>query len=133
MSLISRSIIPALSLLAVFMVLILPTTPAYAVGTDPLAEACEAAPNSTNCQSKSPTTNPVTGTEGVLYKITTIIAVVGGVAAVVMIMVSGFRYITSGGDAQKVATAKNTLIGSVAGLIIVVLAQTIITFVVKGI
>ncbi|MBL8122451.1 hypothetical protein JNM87_06935 [Candidatus Saccharibacteria bacterium] len=46
-----------------------------------------------------------------------------------MIMVSGFRYITSGGDSQKIASAKNTLIGAIIGLVVIALAQTIITFV----
>jgi hypothetical protein len=46
-----------------------------------------------------------------------------------MIMVSGFRYITSGGDAQKISSAKNTLVGAIIGLVVIVLARVIITFV----
>ena len=58
---------------------------------------------------------------------------VAGIAAVIVIIVSGIRYMTSGGDSQKVSSAKNTMIGAIAGLLIIVLAQTIITFIVKRI
>lgn len=53
-----------------------------------------------------------------------------GVVAVIMIMVSGFRYITSGGDANKVSGAKNTLVYAVIGLVVVALAQVIVRFVI---
>jgi hypothetical protein len=52
-----------------------------------------------------------------------------GVVAVIMIIVGGFRYITSGGDSGKVGSAKNTLIYAIIGLVIVALAQIIVHFV----
>ena len=111
--------------------------PAFAV--DPLDEICASNPDSETCKSHTvavdPATgekiNPLTGTDGLLYKISTIIATVAGIVAIIVIVVSGFRYITSGGDAQKTASAKSTLIGAIIGLIIIVLAQSIITFVVR--
>jgi hypothetical protein len=111
--------------------------PAFAV--DPLKDVCASNPDSETCKSHTvatdPTTgeavNPLTGTNGLLYKISTIIATVAGVVAVIVIVVSGLRYITSGGDAQKTASAKGTLVGAIIGLIIIVLAQSIITFVVR--
>lgn len=54
--------------------------------------------------------------------------VVGGVA-IIMIIYGGFRYITSGGDTNRVSGAKNTLIYAIIGLIIVALAQLIVHFV----
>ena len=71
-------------------------------------------------------------TDKVNNLITTVINVfsaVVGVAAVIMIIWSGFRYITSGGDSNKVSGAKNTIIYAVIGLIIVALAQFIVKFV----
>jgi hypothetical protein len=58
-----------------------------------------------------------------------VLAVIVGVAAVIMIIISGFRYITSGGDAAKVGAAKSTLIYALIGLVIVALAKLIVHFV----
>ena len=102
----------------------------HALAVDPLAAACSTNPTSDTCNYNS-ATNPLTGTNGTLYKITTIVATVAGIAAIFVIIVSGVRYMTSGGDTQKVAAAKRTLIGAIVGLVIIVLAQTIITFVVR--
>jgi hypothetical protein len=52
-----------------------------------------------------------------------------GVAAVIMIIVGGFRYITSGGASEKVTSAKNTILYAVIGLVVVALAQVIVRFV----
>lgn len=57
------------------------------------------------------------------------ISLIVGVIAVIMIIVGGFRYITSGGDSGNVSGAKNTLIYAIVGLIIVALAQFIVRFV----
>jgi type IV secretory pathway VirB2 component (pilin) len=111
--------------------------PVFAV--DPLDEICAANPQSETCKSHTTTVdpvtgekvNPLTGTNGLLYKVSTIVATVAGIVAVIIIIVSGLRYITSGGDSQKTASAKGTLIGSIIGLVIIVLAQSIITFVVR--
>lgn len=77
-------------------------------------------------QQKSSDTNPVASLIG---KISTIVAIVAGIAAVIMIIISGFKFVTSAGDAQKVAGARNTLVWSVVGLIVVVLAAVIISFI----
>lgn len=51
-----------------------------------------------------------------------------GIAAIIMIIVSGFKYITSGGDAGKVTSAKNTLIYALIGVAVAVLAQILVNF-----
>lgn len=56
-------------------------------------------------------------------------SVVVGIVAVIMIVVGGFRYITSGGDSGKVSSAKTTIIYALIGLVIVALAQFIVKFV----
>lgn len=102
-----------------------------AFAVDPLGEICNGNTQSETCQSQGTATNPLTGTNGTLYKVSTVIAAITGVIAVIVIIVSGVRYMTSGGDTQKVASAKSTLIGAIIGLVIIALAQTIITFVVR--
>ncbi|MET0779278.1 MAG: hypothetical protein ABWY71_00430 [Candidatus Saccharimonadales bacterium] len=54
-----------------------------------------------------------------------------GVVAVVMVMVGGFKYVTSGGDASKAGAAKSTLTYAIIGLVIVAMAQFIVQFVFK--
>lgn len=98
---------------------------------DPLDEACKSAPKSSTCISRSPNKNPLTGTDGLLYKIASILSVVAGVAAVIVLIVGGLRYITSGGDAQKAASAKQSIVGALIGLVVIVLAQAVVTFVVR--
>jgi hypothetical protein len=72
------------------------------------------------------------GTNGVKTAISaavTVLSVVIGAAAVIMILVSGFRYITSGGDSNKVSAAKGALIYALVGLLIAALAQLLVHFV----
>lgn len=54
-----------------------------------------------------------------------------GVVAVIMVIVGGFKYITSGGESSNVASAKNTILYAIIGLIIVALAQVIVRFVLQ--
>lgn len=55
-----------------------------------------------------------------------------GILAVVMIIVGGIKYITSGGDANKLTSAKNTILYSVIGLIIAIFAYVIVDWVSKS-
>ncbi len=47
---------------------------------------------------------------------------VAGVVAVVVIIIGGIGYITSGGDSSKVTKAKNTIVFAVIGLVLVIVA-----------
>jgi uncharacterized membrane protein len=72
-----------------------------------------------------------TGTSTVDNLITTVVNILSwvvGVAAVIAIVFSGFKYVTSGGDSNKTSAAKTTLIYALVGLIVVVLAQFIVHF-----
>ena len=62
-----------------------------------------------------------------------IFSVIIGIVAVVMIVVAGFRFITSGGDSGKVAGAKNAILYAIIGLVVVVFAQSIVFFVLKNV
>ena len=57
------------------------------------------------------------------------LSLVAGVAAVIMIIIAGLKMITAQGDAGSVASARNTLIYALVGLVIVALAQFIVHFV----
>jgi len=52
-----------------------------------------------------------------------------GAIAVVMIVIGGIRYTTSNGDSSAITSAKNTILYSVIGLIIAILAYSIVNFI----
>lgn len=75
-----------------------------------------------------------TGTSfsGLVKKIINIFSIIIGVIAVIMIIIGGLKYITSGGDSGNVSSAKNTIIYALVGLVIVALAQFIVRFVLSN-
>jgi hypothetical protein len=90
-----------------------------------------------NCGSQlefgeSCTTTSTDGTDGVnkiVNLVITIFSWLVGVVSVVMIIVGGFKYVTSGGESAGVTSAKNTILYAIVGLIIVAVAQIIVHFV----
>lgn len=70
--------------------------------------------------------NKVNSTVGTVINIFSWIV---GVAAVIMIIIGGFRYITSGGDSGKIGGAKDTILYAIIGLVVVAMAQIIVRFV----
>lgn len=54
-----------------------------------------------------------------------------GAIAIIVILLAGFRYITSQGNPQETAQAKNTIIYALIGLVICAAAFAIVTFVVE--
>lgn len=60
-----------------------------------------------------------------------ILSLVVGTVAVVMVIVGGMKYVSSQGDSSAIASAKNTIVYALVGLVIVALAQVIVRFVVQ--
>lgn len=56
-----------------------------------------------------------------------------GAIAMIVIIVAGFFYITSIGDASKVKRAKDAILGAVIGLVIVLLAFSVTNIVMSGV
>ncbi len=52
-----------------------------------------------------------------------------GIIALVIIIFAGFRWMTAGGDEEKVTTSKKQLVNGLIGLIIILVAFSIATFV----
>jgi len=92
---------------------------------DAVSGACQADPNATICTTKNNDFNAI-----VTIIVNTLLFLVGAIA-VVMIIVGGIMYTTSGGDAGQVTKAKNTILYSVVGLVFAVLAYPIISYVVS--
>lgn len=120
-----------LTSLALLTVLILPVGTAMAY--DPFSEVCSD-PNNANssvCNSNY-NNDPVSGNNGLILRIATFISVIAGVTAIIVIIIGGISLATSGGDPQKAASARKTIIGALIGLFIIAAAQTIVYLVISN-
>lgn len=54
---------------------------------------------------------------------------IGGMVAVGYIIYGGFRYMTSRGEPENTAEAKNTIINAIIGLVIVIISVSVVNFV----
>ncbi|HEY1835814.1 MAG TPA: hypothetical protein VGG13_03255 [Candidatus Saccharimonadales bacterium] len=103
---------------------------AVLAATNPYTTACkEGGKSSAACHTNG--ADQLTGSKGVIRKITGLVAIIAGFAAVIMMIVGGISYITSNGDGAKTASAKNTIIYAAIGLVVIGLAQAIISFIVS--
>ena len=119
-------------IILVTMTLIISLTPASALAANDVLfnGACSGGgANSAVCQDSGSSTNPWLGSNGFLFKISAFIALIAGAAAVIVILISGLSFITSGGDSAKAQRARGSLIGALVGLVVIVLSETIIGFV----
>lgn len=89
-----------------------------------------------NADPSSPDSTCASDTSGATGKVNSLIktvinifSIVVGVVSVIMIIIGGLKYITSGGDSGNVTGAKNTILYAIIGLVVVALAQIIVKFV----
>jgi len=68
-----------------------------------------------------------------LVEVINIISVLAGAVAVVMIIIGGFRFVTSAGNAESTKSARNTIVYAVIGLVIIAMAQIIVHFVLNNV
>ncbi len=69
--------------------------------------------------------------EGTVTNVINVVLYVVGILAVVMVIIGGVKYTTSGGDQAAVTSAKNTILYGIIGLVIAILAYAIVNFVVR--
>jgi hypothetical protein len=98
-------------------------------GADQLGIPPNANPGTDACATLDKNPNGTSKVNDLIKEIVNILSIVVGIVAVVMIIIGGFRYITSGGASEKVTGAKNTILYALIGLVIVALAQVIVRFV----
>lgn len=73
--------------------------------------------------------NPARDANGALTSILNVVYMVAGIVAVIVIVVAGYLYVTSSGDAAQTKRAKNAILGAVAGIVVIISAFTITQFV----
>jgi len=97
---------------------------------DTKQDACKGAQlDDTTANSAECTADAQDAVDGTLGSIINLLSIIVGVAAVIIIIVNGFRFVVSAGDANSVGSAKNGIIYAIVGLILVALAQIIVRFV----
>lgn len=75
-------------------------------------------------------TGGVTFQQGV-ETVTNILLFIIGLVAVIMIIIGGIRYTTSNGDASQTKAAKDTILYSIVGLVVAIMAYAIVRWVVN--
>lgn len=70
------------------------------------------------------------GVFGIIKIVIQVLLIVGGIIAVIMIIIGGIRYMTSNGDSADVKAAKDTILYSIIGLVVAMGAYAIVTWVV---
>ncbi len=73
---------------------------------------------------------PTISADQALHNTLGIVYWIAGVVAVIVIIVAGFVYTTSSGDQARVTKAKNAILYSVVGLVVIALAFVITQFVI---
>ena len=76
---------------------------------------------------------PSTSLESFIATIINVVLAVVGLVSVFMIILGGFTYMTSQGDAAKVKRGKDTLLYGIIGLIIALVAFAIVNFVLESV
>lgn len=87
---------------------------------------CDTNPNLPICKDKDKDVANIIGT------VVRILLFIVGSIAVIMIIISGIQYVTSAGNADAVKKAKSTLLYSIIGLIIALLAYGIVFYIIDA-
>ncbi len=98
------------------------------VGAAPIDDVCAGVGlTGANCDPAWPTGDKV---PSLVKNVISIMSYAIGIAAVIMIIVGGFKYVFSNGDANSLSSAKNTILYALVGLVVAMFAQLIVRFVI---
>lgn len=86
-------------------------------------EACKVQGSKEECKSNNALSN-------IIVTVTNVVLFLVGAVAVIMIIVGGFRYVTSNGDQNAVTGAKNTILYAIIGIVVAFLAYAAVQFIV---
>lgn len=86
-------------------------------------------PGDLNLPSNAPSAVGGAQVEGVLMTV----YMIAGIVAVFAIIFGGIRYVASNGDSSQIQSAKNTILYAVVGLVVVIMAAAITSFVIQGV
>ena len=122
---------------ALFMPILINTQISHAVDINQsngqIIPICNGVSGSPYCQDTNNPTNKIYGSGGIIVTVSYIISGIAGVAAIIMIVIGGIRFMVSGGDPSSVASARNSIIFAVVGLLVIAAAEAIFVFVINNI
>ena len=72
----------------------------------------------------------VAGSNGIFRTVVNVLLFIVGAISVIMLIWGGIRYTTSGGNANSVTAAKNTIMYAIIGLVVAIFAYAIVNWVV---
>ena len=120
------------------LALILLASPIIFTGTalayDAYGGACDGSAQSNTssvCTDKDKGTNLADPNNGMIPKVANVIAAVGGIIAVVYIMINGLGYITSTGDGGKAAKSRDGLIYAAVGLAVIIVSRSLLALILR--
>jgi len=58
-----------------------------------------------------------------------VISVIAGIISVIFVIIAGFRFVTSGGEANAVASARSAAVYALIGLVVVAVSQILVKYV----
>ena len=96
------------------------------------ASKCDACKGLTQVDASQDCATNGSGVSGIIKAIVSILSYIVGVAAVFMVILAGFKYVTSSGDSGRISSAKSTLVYALVGLAIAALAQVLVHFVLSN-
>jgi hypothetical protein len=111
----------ALALLTVLGIGVFSALPAGAID---VFKDCPAGSTTAVCEAKEDTV------EGPAQTVISVLLIAIGIVSVIMIIIGGIRYTLSNGDASQIKSAKDTILYAIIGLIVAMLAYSIVNFVV---
>ena len=106
---------------------VLSSLPAYAANCDPKKGIPGALDK--GCSHSEGQPEQLDGNQGVITTIINTMLFIVGLLAVIMIIYAGIRFVTAHGDEKQVESARQTIIYSVVGLIVAILAYALVNWV----
>lgn len=109
--------------------------PTAVSAVDPFDDVCSKQPDAAVCKDNAQVRgdggaqqNPLFGKEGILTKIISLISTIAGIIAVIVIILAGLKFMTSGSNPQDANNAREMVIYAAVGLVIAASAQLIVRF-----
>lgn len=102
-------------------------------GSVALADTCTGKTGTEAVQCGADQANPngsSTDLPAVFKNISNILLVIVGFVSVIMLIIGGLRYVLSAGNSSSVEGAKNTILFAIIGIIVALIAGSIINFVI---
>jgi hypothetical protein len=119
-----------LFIISLFAILLVPVSKTSAA--DEIIDTSRCPAGSSICDdintTKGTDNSELFGPDGRVTGIVNFMTIIGGIIAVFIFIYSGVVFVTSSGDSKKISTAKNSILYAAIGIVLVLIAQFITSF-----